>query len=63
MPFRLVTDSVLGGFVMSVDDGQIEKGRRVVDGPIVTVAVCIMGEQNKREKYIKEPATYVRNSW
>ena len=63
MPFRHVTDSVLGGLVMHVDDGQIEKGRHVVDSPIVTVAVCITGEQNKREKYIKEPATYVRKSW
>jgi len=45
---------------MPVDDAQIEIGRRVVDGPIITVAVYIMSEQNKREK---EPATYVRKSW
>ena len=43
MPFGLVTASVLGGLVMPVDDGQIEIGRRVVDGPISTVAVCTMG--------------------
>ena len=40
---------------------QIKIGRHVVDGPIDTIAVCIrMGEQNKREKYRREPATYVR---
>ena len=42
-PFGLVTASVLGGLVMPVDDGQIEIGRRVVDGLISTVAVCTMG--------------------
>ena len=45
---------------MPVDDAQIEVGRRVVDGPIITVTVCIMREQNNREK---EAATYVRKSW
>ena len=59
-PFGLITDSVLGGLVMPVDDAQIEVGRRVVDGPIITVTVCIMREQNNREK---EAATYVRKSW
>ena len=44
MSFELVTDSVLGGLVMPT---QIKIGRRVVDGPIDTVAVCIVGEQNK----------------
>ena len=43
---ELVTDSVL---VMPGDGAQIEIVRLVFYGPIVTVAVCIMGEQNKRE--------------
>ena len=49
----------LGWLGYTANDAQIEIGRLVVDGPIVTVAVCIMGEQNKREKYIREPATGV----
>jgi hypothetical protein len=54
----LVTDRVLGGLVVPVDDAQVETGRSVVDVPIITVAV----NSGSTKKYIRKPVTYVRKS-